>query len=1594
MPNYASLRTGVNGDATLHGPVGQGNTSTCTVCHDPTVYPASTFHHATVNAQNGNCAFCHSGATAADHTTMVADYVNCANCHAANVGSVSGAPVDPANNRVHDACTTCHKTDGSLKALADLTRGIVVAMPAGGTASNDGGGDCSACHGEYFPQHTHHFAATNDVSFDPTVDTSQPGMQPCSDCHRDYDSINGTTLGFSTFTQILWEHDTDGVKDGSTNTCDNCHNYDGSKSAPLADVQNAIGSGNPATCATCHTDKVPNVSHGGHPDTDFGWAGNCIDCHDTDADPATKPAVISVIHGNNCATCHVSPSTGDYTRRAGDPANGVDGDATLVDGVTWTRANSTCLTCHPDGSTQTGRATIHHDSKSGYAAAGNCAACHTSTGHEGDHSARVALYANCANCHTGTEGAANGMVVDAANARKHDDCVTCHKTDGSLKTLADLTRGIVTAMPAGGGDCSACHGEYFPNHQNIDHATSRVTVSANCANCHDAVAGGTAPDAITPPFTATGEAHATAGCATCHQANGALVAPTATAPGIAAGGGDCETCHGAYFPQHQAANHTAKIADTANCNTCHTATAGTATGAPVSNTDPMVHDGCATCHDTTTGLLLSVSAANDPNTAASVSAMTAGDCNTCHGAYFPSHQNADHTTRVMASANCANCHDAVAGGTAPDAITPPFTAAGEVHALSGCATCHNTTNGALLAAYGKAVAITVGDCETCHGQYFPQHQSPDHSAKVAGVTPCIDCHTATAGTATGIPTSATDAKVHDGCATCHNTTTGLLLSQAAANVNGYLTYGTAMAAGDCSTCHGNYFDHHVHGTTGGYVSHDVAFNATLDLGQADSQPCANCHNDAGLASPLSTWDAIKTEHATVGGAAQASACATCHFYATNGNQSGDPDTPPLTTVQSTIATGTGVHCLTCHTPKAAPATHGGHPTDFGKSAVCTTCHTGANVVADIHNNNCANCHNGTPSASTEKVGDRGLGDATLANGTAASNNWANVNCLTCHGAGYMEVVTAEGAGGNLSVTTYGGKHHLNAHAQGGDCDWCHDDPRRAPATDWESTFGVSGPASLPKQLACIECHVQGGYNNQASGLQINELAYQWSNGNPNSGYLTGLQTVKTIHSITSTSGQPIQVYNYGICLGCHNDTQKGRPVNVYHARPVAADMHLSGQDTADKSNGGDEIWSHTQYAQLHDQLPWPNTFKRFGDGVWDAASGGIADLKTAYGKRYDTGSKPGKNWKNNFNKPGAPSAPYNQTVTIPCNSNTNDWEGQCGQVGSANSVQVPYFSDIAPPGPFGPTAVSDSYTVNINSSNNSLAVMGNDSGSGISLQSVGAASHGTPASSGNTVLYTPTAGYTGADSFSYTIVDSSNQTASATVSITVVDPSANQPPAFGQASYTLANATENSAYSVSIAGYATDPEGDPISYSMSGGTCAWASVTADGTVSGTPGTADVGSCTITAVATATGGSDTATLNITVDAAGAGWPPNPSWSGNITQRTDKTSYWDRSRDPDRLRLYIRVDNEGTPTMRLRDASGNNVDIACTDDGAPDWRCTLEDNNLYNAGYSNTIVVFTGANLGDGSWLTYTINDWANTQDPLCPDSDPGCSGNNN
>ncbi len=126
---------------------------------------------------------------------------------------------------------------------------------------------------------------------------------------------------------------------------------------------------------------------------------------------------------------------------------------------------------------------------------------------------------------------------------------------------------------------------------------------------------------------------------------------------------------------------------------------------------------------------------------------------------------------------------------------------------------------------------------------------------------------------------------------------------------------------------------------------------------------------------------------------------------------------------------------------------------------------------------------------------------------------------------------------------------------------------------------------------------------------------------------------------------------------------------------------------------------------------------------------------------------------------------------------------------------------------------------------------------------------------------TPGTSDVGANAFVVSVSDSIASAVEVTLNITVLNN--NNPPVFGSDPITGGNATEDSAYSGSLAGSATDADADTLSYAKTNGP-AWLTIATNGSLSGTPTNSDVGANIFTvSVSDGQGGSDSATLNITV-----------------------------------------------------------------------------------------------------------------------------------
>jgi hypothetical protein len=101
------------------------------------------------------------------------------------------------------------------------------------------------------------------------------------------------------------------------------------------------------------------------------------------------------------------------------------------------------------------------------------------------------------------------------------------------------------------------------------------------------------------------------------------------------------------------------------------------------------------------------------------------------------------------------------------------------------------------------------------------------------------------------------------------------------------------------------------------------------------------------------------------------------------------------------------------------------------------------------------------------------------------------------------------------------------------------------------------------------------------------------------------------------------------------------------------------------------------------------------------------------------------------------------------------------------------------------------------------------------------------------------------------------------VIITAISAVPDWPPTFSAVAYTLPTANIGTAYSATVAADATDLNGDPLTFAKVSGP-SWLSVASDGSVSGTPGSSDVGTNTFVVSVTDPGNlSATSTITILV-----------------------------------------------------------------------------------------------------------------------------------
>jgi uncharacterized protein affecting Mg2+/Co2+ transport len=278
------------------------------------------------------------------------------------------------------------------------------------------------------------------------------------------------------------------------------------------------------------------------------------------------------------------------------------------------------------------------------------------------------------------------------------------------------------------------------------------------------------------------------------------------------------------------------------------------------------------------------------------------------------------------------------------------------------------------------------------------------------------------------------------------------------------------------------------------------------------------------------------------------------------------------------------------------------------------------------------------------------------------------------------------------------------------------------------------------------------------------------------------------------------------------------------------------------------------------------TYKNTGTTTW--AADGVGG--------YRLGSQnPGDNtiWGSTTNRTNltaitAPGASY--TFTIPCvapstagnynfqNRMVQDGVEWFGDV-STNKVIAVVAPNLAPTWSSNPIAKSNA-TVGVAYSGSLSGNASDPEGNTLTFAKVSGPTWLAVATNG-VLSGTAATANVGANAFTVSVSDGVNAAVSATLNITVV--ASNLPPAWSSNPVVKGNATVGVAYSGTLSGNASDPEGKALTFAKVSGPT-WLAVATSGALSGTAATANVGANTFTvSVSDGLNAAVSATLNITV-----------------------------------------------------------------------------------------------------------------------------------
>jgi len=463
--------------------------SSCASCH-------TDVHKGTLGR---TCTSCHSTQTAFkdlsgqfDHTKARFNLlgahktVACESCHTNKTfrglkfDSCTSCHRDPHVQNFGPTCSTCHTNDSWRTKRVDHTR---TSFPLVGRHTTT---ECAACHKQPAMKVKPRAATCASCHVDVHKGTFK---QDCKACHSESGFSKAPFDHSSTRFELTGKHM--GI------TCQKCHTTV-SLSARSTASRTADFRGLKTTCVSCHTDvhqaelgsaceschssatfKLPTFTHKRHPDFFGGQHAPlaCARCHVPD--PPTKPvrtglqvlAVKFTRATTTCATCHTDVHRGQM--------------------------GTQCEACHSVQTAKFSVADFAHDTKTAFPLTGRhatvtCSACHKVETTAGPGGTRAAMRlkgvpATCQACHADVHLGQLGV-----------RCEVCHQTTSfKLPGYRHLNAALSSFFVGRHlrAACDACHKPITARFPSGEGTAIRFSVDSSCVNCHrDVHRGALGPD--------------------------------------------------------------------------------------------------------------------------------------------------------------------------------------------------------------------------------------------------------------------------------------------------------------------------------------------------------------------------------------------------------------------------------------------------------------------------------------------------------------------------------------------------------------------------------------------------------------------------------------------------------------------------------------------------------------------------------------------------------------------------------------------------------------------------------------------------------------------------------------------------------------------------------------------------------------------------------------------------------------------------------------------------------------------------------------------------------------------------------------------